>query len=407
MASLPVRALRLATLITLWPLIQLSLVLGAPETPSPVEFTVDSRNVTLRGVRYANPGKPPIVLYHGLVENSRIWREIGSRLHEMGYDVWMPNFRGHGRGKHRSTVKNYVKGLYSFEHMVTDDVPLVIEHVFVKTGQAPHLAGHSMGGMAIKEYAAGVHRTEHGTLAASDALARARARGRIKSLAFLGSPPHMRNLPQTTRAAGLAAKQVTKSLRADVPMVGLERAPTEPDPTGLLPWVRNKALSAVDPVLPYVIPQGVLDARNLTRAELAALREKGVSSPHTDILDDFAYWTKSKSFVARDGYSWEGRKRIYARSLYVAGEHDSLARASDMAAEARLLPSEAEPRLVTVIETSHVDLISGKHGSDRVSPVLGDWFERPESLGAPLSESRVGQCSVRKRLVDILTLNSR
>src|SRR5579885_1583248 len=65
--------------------------------PDVGDFTVDAPGVVLKGVRYANPKKPPVILVHGYAGNSRHWREIGYSLFEQGYDVWMPNLRGHGR----------------------------------------------------------------------------------------------------------------------------------------------------------------------------------------------------------------------------------------------------------------------------------------------------------------------
>ena len=78
---------------------------NADDSVRDIEILIDSPDVLIKGVRYANPGKPPVVLVHGYAGNSRNWREIGYLLFNAGFDVWMPNLRGHGRGcRHHLSV---------------------------------------------------------------------------------------------------------------------------------------------------------------------------------------------------------------------------------------------------------------------------------------------------------------
>jgi pimeloyl-ACP methyl ester carboxylesterase len=395
---------RALALCALWAALALAVsaaqVYAAPPAPTP--FTIEGPNVILKGVRYANPGKPPIVLFHGLVENSRIWRELGYALHEMGYDVWMPNFRGHGRGSQRSVVKRYRRGLYGFKYMVTEDVPLVLDHVRAVTGQQPVADGHSMGGMAIKEYASGVYLDSSGKLARSEERAREIADSEISKLVIEGSPPHFRDVPLWSDAVSRVTKPITSRVQGTIPAPGLERAPTDADPQGMLAWLRDKALSAVDPIMPALIPKSLVNGENLSRAELKALREKSLSQPHTDIFDDFGYWVKSKRFVSRDGFDYEADRKIFVPTLYVAGDLDTLAPAHLMTDEMGRLPAEAQPRVAVVANTGHVDLVAGERSAVLVAPVIHDWIEDPSRLGPPGFELAVGKECVRPGLRRLL-----
>lgn len=88
-------------------------------------------------IRYTRTGgaKPPMILLHGLMTNGLCWSDLASELEE-GYDVIMPDARGHGE----SGAPEYG---YSYEDHANDVVGL-IEALRVPP---PILLGHSMGGM--------------------------------------------------------------------------------------------------------------------------------------------------------------------------------------------------------------------------------------------------------------------
>jgi len=88
-------------------------------------------------IHYTRTGgnKPPLVLLHGLTANGVCWTVVAHDLEE-GYDVIMPDARGHGSSSKPATG-------YQYEDHANDVVGLI------KALQLPPatLIGHSMGGM--------------------------------------------------------------------------------------------------------------------------------------------------------------------------------------------------------------------------------------------------------------------
>jgi alpha-beta hydrolase superfamily lysophospholipase len=82
------------------------------------ELSVRAGKATLHGEHYSNPGGKPWVLWHGVTETSSVWRDWARALAREGFDVYAFNFRGHGLGRHHSSVRNPRKGDYEFEKLV-------------------------------------------------------------------------------------------------------------------------------------------------------------------------------------------------------------------------------------------------------------------------------------------------
>jgi hypothetical protein len=72
-------------------------------------------------------------------------------LWNRGYDVWLANYRGEGRGGFRSGGA----GGYSIDDTAAYDVPAVVRKVREVTGMSPVWAGHSMGSIMAYIYLAG------------------------------------------------------------------------------------------------------------------------------------------------------------------------------------------------------------------------------------------------------------
>ncbi len=81
------------------------------------------------------PGKPSLLLLHGLMANGLCWTDIARAL-ENEYDVIMPDFRGHGK----SSVPDFG---YRYEDHAKDIAGLVHNLGIDR----PILIGHSMGGL--------------------------------------------------------------------------------------------------------------------------------------------------------------------------------------------------------------------------------------------------------------------
>ena len=153
-----------------------------------------SDGVALRGGRYAIPGAQPVVLAHGFDGNGsefdlpRRGRNLAVHLARAGYDVWMANFRGNGRG---DSVSDSGGWGHAIDHLAAFDAPALIEGVTRVTGRKPAWLGHSMGGMVLYCYLQGASFHRDGTgqaFTADEGLARERNESIACGVA-IGSPP--------------------------------------------------------------------------------------------------------------------------------------------------------------------------------------------------------------------------
>ena len=124
------------------------------------ETAVTADGVALGLKRYRNPGGPPVVLMHGIVQNNHCWdlpydgHSLAVYLADRGYDVWVANFRGHGPEPYHSELPA-VGWRWTIDDLGIYDVPAIVDQVIQTTGQRPFWIGHSMGGMAAYIYLQG------------------------------------------------------------------------------------------------------------------------------------------------------------------------------------------------------------------------------------------------------------
>jgi len=95
------------------------------------------------------PARPPVVLVHGTFCERNFWASdaglgLGPTLLGLGYDVWIPEARGHGRSPRDRRFSSW-----SAEDQLRHDLPAVQALVARETGQPGHWIGHSWGGTAI------------------------------------------------------------------------------------------------------------------------------------------------------------------------------------------------------------------------------------------------------------------
>ena len=93
--------------------------------------------------------KPPIVLLHGLFCNRHQWitgepKGLGASLARAGYDVWLPELRGHGLSP---ANQNYHGN--RAEDFWRDDLPAANDFIIEQTGLRPVWVGHGWSGMLI------------------------------------------------------------------------------------------------------------------------------------------------------------------------------------------------------------------------------------------------------------------
>lgn len=93
-----------------------------------------------------------VVLLHDLFsDGSLFFRDsdaLGSRLAQAGFDVWVPDLRGHGRSWPLLTRDNAKEFEYGFHAAVTGDLATVIGQLREQAPDKPvYLVGHGVGGL--------------------------------------------------------------------------------------------------------------------------------------------------------------------------------------------------------------------------------------------------------------------
>lgn len=96
------------------------------------------------------PRSTPVMLLHGLGSNhvgfDFVERSFAEALAKEGYDVWMPDLRGHGE----SLAGGYD---WSLEDYLEQDLPALIDGILGRTGAEKLIwIGHSMGGILLMAY---------------------------------------------------------------------------------------------------------------------------------------------------------------------------------------------------------------------------------------------------------------
>ncbi|MBH3385231.1 alpha/beta fold hydrolase [Pseudomonas juntendi] len=91
----------------------------------------------------------PVILLHGSFSNRRFWYSpkgigLGAYLARAGFDVWIPEMRGHGLSPRNAAWRHNSVAGYA-----RDDLPTINAFVREKAGQAPHWVGHSLGGTTL------------------------------------------------------------------------------------------------------------------------------------------------------------------------------------------------------------------------------------------------------------------
>ncbi|GAB6098099.1 alpha/beta fold hydrolase [Desulfatiferula olefinivorans] len=94
-------------------------------------------------------GNQPVVLLHGTYTNRHFWispkgKGFAPYLSDQGYDVWIPEFRGHGKSPKTSKFKQF-----SAEEQIRCDISAFGKFVLEKSGRVPAWIGHSYGGLYL------------------------------------------------------------------------------------------------------------------------------------------------------------------------------------------------------------------------------------------------------------------
>ncbi|XP_046748126.1 lipase 3-like isoform X2 [Diprion similis] len=104
------------------------------------------------------PGKPVVILQHGILSSSADWiimgpsKSLGYILSDLGYDVWLGNSRGNTYSKAHEKISPSDSKFWEFSwhEMGMYDMPAVIDHVLgVTKKDVLSYIGHSQGGSQL------------------------------------------------------------------------------------------------------------------------------------------------------------------------------------------------------------------------------------------------------------------
>jgi pimeloyl-ACP methyl ester carboxylesterase len=343
--------------------------------------------------RLIREGAPPLILTHALILNSRAMEKLGLKLWEAGYDVWLPNVRGHGNGKEKSTILPYTPKDYGFDKMLSEDLPLIINTIRKITKQKINLVGFSLGALLWEKYLSGVVKNSSGHLIKSLKTAEERSR-QVRSFIALGIPLDLHKVNPQIRLLFFPTMPVFKNLHYFVPLT------TNQDPEILFPltiaeWIRRGVIATVKPIFLKVLPMGILTKRgiDIEGGELEELTFNSISQAHTDLVYDFIRWLWHP-FKSRDGrVTYSGKNPLKTPSLFIFGEKDYLAPYKGSKKILRSnFPPDSIPKVLKFCEKAHLDLILTK-ALPQLTEVMIEFLKYPKEYKERNSYlDQIGNC---------------
>ncbi len=336
--------------------------------------TARERTLTIHIKRIRREGAPPVIISHAVVLNNHAMREWGHRLWEKGYDVWMPNLRAHGVHEELSSVAPYFEGDYQFDSMVTEDLPLIFQHVLKETKQKIRIVGYSMGGMTWEQFLSGVYK-KNGMILQSDSLARER-NSYVHSFIGIVVPPDLENVSDTVKNL-LGAMKISFEPAYFVPLTPMKFKHEVVSSTAK---AIHELLFAFCARRIYArLPYGIIEGRNLDNPaeDFKDLVINGLSSPHTDFIKDFMRWFYN-DYASRDAHVNYGmNKKVFAPTLMIAATRDSLAPSDKIIAKSKLYPNEAHVQVLVVEDFAHLD-INFRRGIEGFQDTVFKFLEDPK-----------------------------
>ncbi|XP_010248961.1 PREDICTED: triacylglycerol lipase 2 [Nelumbo nucifera] len=125
------------------------------------EFEVTTEDGYVLGIQRIPEGrsggggrtKQPVLLQHGVLVDGMTWvmnspdQSLAFILADSGFDVWIANTRGtrYSRGHTTLDPASQAYWFWSWDELVSYDLPAIFDFIYHQTGQKLHYVGHSMG----------------------------------------------------------------------------------------------------------------------------------------------------------------------------------------------------------------------------------------------------------------------
>ena len=322
--------------------------MDVPEAELVWVATDDDHHVVLH--HRANPGRPAVVLCHGISSNSRFWdlapdRSLAEALWTAGYDVWNLDLRGHGAARRGPEGKPQAPG-WSVDDYGTSDLPAVFAAVRAASGQGElHYVGHSMGGMVLAVYLAS--HPDPG----------------LASAVVVGSPLDFRDLDP-----------LVATLFAMAPVGRAFGALPTPAGARVLAVTRRDTIGRLDEILH--------NPENVDRRTEALMLRTVVSPLWRGEVSQFRPMGKDVEFRgAAGGVPYrEALAEVTVPMLFVAGRADHLVSPDRVWTYFEAVGSPDKQFVVASVangmhgDYGHLDLGCGDHAADDVFPLIVSWL---------------------------------
>ncbi len=356
-----------------------------------------NQKVTLFLNRIPRSGGEPVILAHPLALNNLAVQKMGEKLWELGFDVWLPNTRGHGIGEKRSMIEPYHHGDYSVDFVIAEDWPHVLHALYEETGKKISIMGYSMGGMTWYQTLNGVYSTPEG-LFQNEVVAKERAK-MVKNLVLLATPPDLDQVSQSVAHSVLFMSPLVHNFSFFFPLTTYSAEEDDDTQVSYTEIFRRKMVSFFSPFLYAILPSGLILKKNLSEAELEQqeLIIKHTSALHTDCISDFFRWLRAP-YCSRDGnVSYVGNKKVFVPTLFIFPSEDSLIPVNYGIQEAQKIAPQSNVSILIAKGFGHLDIGLTK-GLDLIVPSISSFFKHSfvvnphtEALYAPTQSSQSSQ----------------
>jgi pimeloyl-ACP methyl ester carboxylesterase len=363
--------------------------------------------------RYPRPDAPPVLLLHGLAQNLNGWdlpvagHSLARHLAAAGFDVWLGNFRGHGRAPHRSGAGPRAARIDDYGLL---DAPAMVDRVRRMTGRAPLIVGHSMGGIATLMHLQGAAYDVTGRVSADPERARERNRA-VAGAVLVAVPPALRWTAEPGVRAWLRGQKFETNplLQAVVgrrPVRGLlEVLPLDVFPVGGVARVADRAADLPGPAglvgagfvraagtaVSHALAHTLWNPDNMRRDLVEAEARHTLEDASRAVLRQFADWIAHgtmREYTTRDrarpAHVYADHLRaVRAPVLMIAGELDRVVPASTIVAHGLRAIGSVDRSLLVLPGFGHNDLRVGTAAPTLLYPRITEWLRERIHLTRP------------------------